>query len=402
MSHNDVEPRRLRRARVVPAAFLALALTAGLAACDATAGQQPAPSGPPAASDLQPFDPDAPAGEAPTDLDDVFGFPGSFDDPQSLAFGAGIRDAFESRGGSYTVAVANGDLSKIADQTQQMFAQHIAAMFQYPYEEQATRDLSQEALDRGMSVFAYARPYSTLQFIQDEASVGTAIGAAAATWIEENLDGEAHVFLFNNDTNDPNSIPRHEATLATLAELPGVEIVADVTETGGTEDAANQFATIYQQHPEIDVVLGDEFGSMGAFSVLDAQGLGNSDDIYISVLAAADDALAELASGDSAIKAAFLYPWPLLGYGVGQFAADWLEGKSIPRLVVPPNGAVIEVSSADDVQRYRDDMSDPAATWNDETAREGYVTLWGNISYATRDTYWTDVAGLPSAMTENR
>ena len=372
-----------------------------LTACGHGAGTSsvPAPTTT-AATALKPFDPNVPAGSAPSGLAKVFGFPGSFDDAQSVAFGSAIKRACSDRDLDYVVAVANGDMAKIADQTQQMFARDICAMFQYPFEEPATRPLAQQALDKGMAVFAFSRPYSTMQYIEDEGAVGTTIGRAAVKWIGENLDGKAQVVHFNNDKNEPTSIPRHKATLAELTKGgPGIRVVADVSEQGGTEPSANAFATVLQAHPDVNVVIGTEFAGVGAFTVLDSKGKGNDPKIYISVLAAADDALSEIASGNSAIKAGFLYPWPLLGYATGQFAADWLEGKSIPRLGMPPNGAVIEVSSPEAVAQYKAAMKDPAKTWNDPTARAKYVTYLGNISYDQRSTYWRRAASLPRTGT---
>ena len=376
-------------------------LPGALSACGDGSGTSsvPAPTTT-AANSLKPFDPHAAAGSAPSGLAKIFGFPGSFDDAQSVAFGSAIKRACSDRGLDYSVAVANGDMTKITDQTQQMFVRNICAMFQYPFEEPATRPLAQQALDKGMAVFAFSRPYSTMQYIEDEGAVGRTIGRAAVAWIKQNLAGSANVVHFNNDKNEPTSIPRHKATLAELKTGgPGIKVVADISEQGGTEPSANAFATVLQAHPDVNVVIGTEFAGIGAFTVLDSKGKGNDPKVYISVLAAADDALSEIASGNSAIKAGFLYPWPLLGYATGQFAADWLEGKSIPRLGMPPNGAVIEVSSPESVAAYKAAMKDPAKTWNDPTTRSKYVTYLGNINYDQRSSYWRRAAALPRAGT---
>lgn len=345
---------------------------------------------------LAPFDPNVPAGARPTNLAKIFGLPGAFDDAQSLAFSAGIKRACEQRGLRYVIAVADGDIAKTSDQTQQMFAQDICAMFQYPLP--ATLPLAQQALEKGMCVSTYSRQSSTLQYIEDEAAVGTAMGRAAVQWIKQNAGGKAKVVYCDPVKDDATAVPRHRAVLAELkAGGPDIQIVADLDIEAGTEPAANAFATLYNAHPDINVVIGTEWSAIGAFTVLDSKGRGRDPDIYISVLTAADDALAQIRSGTSSIKAGFLYPWPLMGYGIGQFAADWMEGKSIPRLGVPPHGAVIAVSSPQDVATYQADMRDVAATWADESRRGKYVTYWGNINYEQHASYWRSAAMLPRA-----
>jgi ribose transport system substrate-binding protein len=68
---------------------------------------------------------------------------------------------------------------------------------------------------------------------------------------------------------------------------------------------------------------------------------------------------------------------------MGQHAADWLEGKSIPQAMdILPKSL-----TRDNIAAYEADLADPAAVWRDATRRASYLKMYGNICYDTRDQY---------------
>lgn len=342
---------------------------------------------------LQPYDPNVAAGPA-TDLPKTFGFPGAFTDPGSLAFSDTIQASAEEAGLSYKTAAANGDLTKVISQTETMLGQGLCAIFMYPINEPPTRPLAQRALSEGVCVFGGAgRPYSTVQLGEDHAVIGHQQGRLAADWIRSRLGGRAKVVYFNEDSS-PTIIPRHKAALAELKGVgPDVEIVSDIEVRFDPEAGAKAMSTILQAHPDVNVVLGPAGPLSGAYSVFASKGKAQDPDIFLASLAGTDADLAKIEAGDNIYRATFGYPFPVYGWGIGQFSADWQAGRSIPKLMTTPSGGVIEVSSPEAVKEFRADMKDPRATW--ENKRDAYVTLWGNISYETRDDYWRGEARLP-------
>ncbi len=235
----------------------ALAAPALLSACGSTSsdgGAATAASTPDAAS-LKPFDPNVPAG-SPSGLPKLIAFPGAYTDPGSLALSDALRDAGKEEGFDYVTAVANGDVSKLTSQMEAMLQRGFCATFMYPGNEPATRPLAQRALDAGACVFGGgARPYSTVQVIEDQAVTGRQIGRMAADWIRKNLDGRAQVVYFNEDSS-PTLVPRHRAALAELKQLSGAEIVSDIEVELTPEAGANAMSTVLQAHPDANVVLG--------------------------------------------------------------------------------------------------------------------------------------------------
>ena len=68
---------------------------------------------------------------------------------------------------------------------------------------------------------------------------------------------------------------------------------------------------------------------------------------------------------------------------MGQFAADWLEGKSIPQAM-----DILPIAlTSDNIAQYEADLVDPAAVYNDAGRRSTYLKMYGNICYDTRDRY---------------
>jgi ribose transport system substrate-binding protein len=73
----------------------------------------------------------------------------------------------------------------------------------------------------------------------------------------------------------------------------------------------------------------------------------------------------------------------VFGYALGSFAADWLEGRSVPQAV-----DILPVAlTRDNLAQYEADFADPAAVFNDPVRRDAYLRFYGNICYDTREQY---------------
>jgi len=143
--------------------------------------------------------------------------------------------------------------------------------------------------------------------------------------------------------------------------------------------------TVIQAHPDIKIVMGGDTLVVGAYQALDQAGK-LTDEMYLSGVDGDSQAL-ELVSQGGAFKASIAFAWQLMGYGLGQFGADWIEGKPIPRVMV---AAPLLLDSPELVETYLQDNAEPAAVFADRAKYEEYLPLLGNISYETRDQYWTE------------
>jgi ribose transport system substrate-binding protein len=82
-------------------------------------------------------------------------------------------------------------------------------------------------------------------------------------------------------------------------------------------------------------------------------------------------------------KASVSLASPIFGYAMGQHAADWLEGKSIPQAMdILPIALTLE-----NLDRYEADVADPGGVYADRARRDTYLRMYGNICYDTRAQY---------------
>jgi ribose transport system substrate-binding protein len=68
---------------------------------------------------------------------------------------------------------------------------------------------------------------------------------------------------------------------------------------------------------------------------------------------------------------------------MGQHAADWLDGKSIPQAMDILPKALTGSNIAD----YERDTANPGAVYANSTRRDSYLRMYGNICFDTRENY---------------
>lgn len=140
--------------------------------------------------------------------------------------------------------------------------------------------------------------------------------------------------------------------------------------------------TILGANPDIDVVLGADSVVLGALEALRAAGKDRPDQ-FLGGIDGEPDAVAEIKKGDGPYKASISLSSPVFGYAMGQFAADWLEGKSIPQAMDILPIALTNTNLA----QYEVDLVDPASVYADPKRRDTYLIMYGNTCYDTRDQY---------------
>ena len=211
---------------------------------------------------------------------------------------------------------------------------------------------------------------------------GKVLGDAAAAYIKERLAGKARVVLLTHDSLQFLA-PRFVAMRDALKDIPGVTVVADISPlTVNKEGGAATMRTILLAHPVIDVVLGADTVVLGALATLRAAGKARADQ-FLGGIDGEPEAVAEIKKGNGPYKASVSLASPVFGYAMGQHAADWLDGKSIPQAmdILP-----IALTSAN-LAQYEADLKDPASVYSDAARRDAYLKMYGNICYDSRDSY---------------
>ena len=121
---------------------------------------------------------------------------------------------------------------------------------------------------------------------------------------------------------------------------------------------------------------------LGALQALRAAGRARPDQ-FLGGIDGEPEAVSEIMTGNSPFKASIALASPVFGYAMGQYAGDWLDGKSIPQAmdILP-----IALTHAN-IAQYEADLADPAAAYRDPARRGTYLKMYGNICYDTRDRY---------------
>jgi ribose transport system substrate-binding protein len=341
---------------------------------------------------LAPFDSTREAGAA-TGLPPRIAWASTADSEFFLAFGRGMEMAATERGLEYLTATSGNDPSKHVDHMNGFLDRGIGALAMQPLSPDADSLVLQRAIDKGICTQGIITAPSTLQVVASQYQIGYDQGKAAADYIRTQLGGEAQVLYFNLDSASPQLRLRHDGVLDGLATGgAGVQVVGDLTVADiSTTSGYNTMMSALQTHSDIKVVLGGDTIVVGAHKALQESGK-LSDDMFLSGVDGDSEAL-ELLKAGGAYKLSIAFAWSLMGYGLGQFGADWIEGREVPQLVVARG---VQLDSAAAVEQFTAAGSDPASVFADRTRYEEYLPLYGNVSYETRRSYWTSPVDPPS------
>jgi ABC-type sugar transport system substrate-binding protein len=331
---------------------------------------------------LQPFDPNAPAGEAPTDLPKRLGAVLTGTDAFSQSVDEALRAGAEDAGLEYVSAAGDGTEEDMLAKIDTVLNQGVAGLYTFTVNHEAEVPAMRRTLDAGVIGYNVAGYPTTVQINGSQAAAGTKQAEAAIEWIEENLpEGTAKVAYLNNAKVE-FLVPRDEAIRAAFEDA-GIELVADETPTEQTpEGGYSAMSTILQREPDVNVVVTIGGVASGAVAALEATGKVNPDEVYVSAGNADETELETIAEGSSILQAGLIFPFEPMSYVLGQITADWLAGKSVPMGVTVPGGNLL-LSGSEAVNQYREDILDLPGLVESGRISE-YVGLWGNTRYEDR------------------
>jgi len=342
---------------------------------------------------LKPFRADGSSGRS-TGLASRVAWASTADSEFFLALGNGMQRAAKQRGLDYVTATSGNDPGKHVDQMNAFLRQGVGSLAMQPLSPDADTLVLQRAIDKGVCAQGIITAPSTMQVVASQYQIGFDQGKAAADYVTAHLGGNAQVLYFNLDSASPQLQIRHRGVLDGLKTGGGgIEVVGDLTVADiSTTSGFKTMMSALQTHADIKVVLGGDTIVVGAFKALKDSGK-LKDDMFLSGVDGDKEAL-DLVKAGGAYKLSIAFAWTLMGYGLGQFGADWIEGKQVPRVVVAKG---VKLDSAAAVSRFMDASADPASVFADRRRYEDYLPLYGNVSYATRHNYWTSPIDPPSA-----
>ncbi|MEO6298846.1 MAG: substrate-binding domain-containing protein, partial [Paracoccaceae bacterium] len=259
---------------------------------------------------------------------------------------------------------------------------HVGALVASPVDAASLSPHLQEVIWSGAYVGTIVPPPATSILNAPQYLTGKTLGDAAADYINTRLDGKANVVLLTHDSLE-SLAPRFTAMRDSLRNLPGVTIVADISPlTVNNQGGYNTMKTILLAEPQIDVVLGSDTVVLGALAAMRDAGLARPDQFFGGI-DGETDAVTELQKPDSPYKTSISLAAPIFGYAMGQHAADWLEGKSIPQAI-----DILPIAlTAQTLPQYKADIADPGAVYADAAKRDRYLKFYGNICFDSRENY---------------
>jgi ribose transport system substrate-binding protein len=328
-----------------------------------------------------PFDEQAPSCAPPPGRERTLVFAQDNDRQFMQGVSAGLAAASRDRGLAFRAAVAANDPDRMIGHVRDARERKVGALVAAPINASTLAPGLIDLISDGAYVGTIVPPPAVSLLNAPQFLTGKALGDAAVAYIRSRLGGKARVVLLTHDTNQFLA-QRFVAIRQALKAVAGATVVADISpQTVNKDGGFATMQTILLAHPTVDVVLGADTVVLGALAALRAAGKARPDQ-FLGGIDGEPEAVAELKAGP-VYKASISLASPVFGYAMGQHAADWLEGKSIPQAM----DILPSTLSTANVARYEADLADPGAVWRDRARRDAYLKMYGNICYETRDRF---------------
>ena len=331
---------------------------------------------------LPPFNPLAAACSPPPGLQKVLTFAQDNERQFMQGVARGLADAAKKRGLEFRAVLADNDPKKMIEQVSAQLAEKVGAVVAAPVHPPSLAPFLQQLIWSGAYVGTVVPPPAVTILNAPQYLTGRVLAEAAAAYIRDNLKNKAKVVLLTHDSLQFLS-PRFAAMRDVLQEMPGVAIVADISPlTVNKEGGHAMMRKILLAHPDIDVVLGADTVVLGALQALRETKKARPNQ-FLGGIDGEPEAVSEIKSGNSPYKASVSLSSPVFGYALGHYAADWLEGKSVPQAM----DILPSLLTRQNIAQYEADFADPAAVFADAKRRDAYLKMYGIICYETRERY---------------
>jgi ribose transport system substrate-binding protein len=349
--------------------------------CNASVSAEEGPAGITGPRVFGPFDRNAARCNPPPSLNKSLAFAQDNEREFVKGIARGLAMAAKDRGLGFSVSIANNDARKMIEQVEGFRSAVAGGLVVAPVDPVSLAPALRTMIWQGAYVGAVVPPPATSLLNAPQYLTGKTLGDAASNYIRTKLDGNANVVLLTHDSLQFLA-PRFAAMRDALKDLPGVDVVADISPpTVNKEGGYRMMQTILLAHPDIDVVLGADTVVLGALQAVREAGKVRPHQFFGGIDGEAE-AVDEMKKGGP-YKISISLASSVFGYAMGQHAADWLDGKSIPQAMDILPSAL----TAANIARYEADLENPAAVFNDPARRDAYLRMYGNICYDTRDQY---------------
>ena len=218
-----------------------------------------------------------------------------------------------------------------------------------PYNYSAIQSLYSDAADKGIPIINISSDSDEDGRVCFIGTDNTAYGELAADYVNEAMDGEAHVLIMMANLDTSNQLEQRLAFEAKCeSDYTGIEIVLVDEDDGDSTTALQRFEDDLKANPEIDTILCLEaIGGVAAANAVEELGL---DGITILAIDDNDDTLEYIRDGK--IWGTMAQNFYKMGYIAGEYAIEYLNGNEVDSIV--DSGTVLV--TLDNIDTYAEEF----------------------------------------------
>ncbi len=252
----------------------------------------------------------------------------------------GYRDAVERLGGSLTIADANYDVKKQADQILAFVESRPTAIFITPADAAAISSAVQQAVASGIPIFIGDSYVPNTTVTSTAMSNNFGLGAYPAEYIVRTLEGRGKVALVSLPSNESWD-QRTLGAKSVFTRFPEIEIVSEIAfALGGSTTPRQVVDQILTANPELDAIwcAWDGAASEGTLAIRAA----GRDTIITGIDGGAQSF--EYIKADSPFKITMAQSFYEMAYMNAFYAHEVAAGRIAPRFIITPAYAVTKES----------------------------------------------------------
>lgn len=255
----------------------------------------------------------------------------------------GYKDAVEKLGGQLTIADANYDIKKQADQILAFVESKPTAIFITPADAAAISPAVQQAVASGVPVFIGDSYVPGATVTSTAMSNNFGLGAYPAEYIVDKLGGSGKVALVSLPSNESWD-QRTLGAKSVFTRYPEIEIVSEIAfALGGSTTPRQVVDQILTANPDLDAIwcAWDGAASEGTLAIRAA-----GRDVMITGIDGGQQSFEYIAAG-SPFKITMAQSFYEMAYMNAYYAVEHAQGRQAPRFVITPSYAVTQESLAE-------------------------------------------------------
>jgi ribose transport system substrate-binding protein len=252
----------------------------------------------------------------------------------------GYKDAVERLGGQLTIADANYDVKKQADQILAFVEAKPTAIFITPADAAAISPAVQQAVASGIPIFIGDSYVPNVTVTSTAMSNNFGLGAYPAQYIADQLGGKGKVALVSLPSNESWD-QRTLGAKSVFTRYPDIQIVSEIAfALGGSTTPRQVVDQILTANPELDAIwcAWDGAASEGTLAIRAA-----GRDVMITGIDGGQQSF-EYIKADTPFKLTMAQSFYEMAYMNAFYAQEVAAGRGAPRFVITPTYAVTKAS----------------------------------------------------------